>query len=147
MRHEEVGADPDGKEDMKRSGILHADLSGLVAALGHGDLLVIGDVGLPVPAGVRCIDLALAPGVPSFQQAVDAVLSELVLERGIANEEQAAAAPAAAAALEAAWPRAVPLERVSHDALKALTQMARAVVRTGETTPYCNLVLVAGVSF
>ena len=58
---------------MKRTGILHAELSGLVAAMGHGDTLVIGDAGLPVPPGVRCIDLAVSPGVPRFQQVVDAV--------------------------------------------------------------------------
>ena len=34
---------------MKRAGLLHAELSGLIAAMGHGDLLVIGDAGLPVP--------------------------------------------------------------------------------------------------
>ncbi|NLG07628.1 MAG: D-ribose pyranase [Deinococcales bacterium] len=132
---------------MKRSGILHAELSALVAALGHGDTLVIGDAGLPVPPGVRCIDLAVTPGVPRFQQVVDAVLSELVVERGLANLEQLEAAPAAAQALQAAWPPEVPLERVPHPELKAASAAARAVVRTGETTPYCNLVLVAGVPF
>jgi len=86
-------------------------------------------------------------GVPGFQEAVETVLSELVVERGVANAEQPAAAPAAAAALEAAWPPAVPLERVSHAELKQLSAAARAVVRTGEATPYCNLVLVAGVPF
>lgn len=132
---------------MKRSGILHAELSALVAALGHGDTLVIGDAGLPVPAGVRCIDLAVSPGVPRFQQVVDAVLSELVVEKGLANVEQLEAAPAAAQELSAAWPGDVPLERVAHAELKAASRTAHAVVRTGETTPYCNLVLVAGVPF
>ena len=132
---------------MKRTGILHAELSALVAALGHGDTLVIGDAGLPVPPGVRCIDLAVSPGVPRFQQVVNAVLSELVVEQGLANAEQVEAAPAAAAELDAAWPAGVPLERIPHQRLKAASETARAVVRTGETTPYCNLVLVAGVSF
>ncbi len=132
---------------MKRTGILHAELSALVATLGHGDTLVIGDAGLPVPAGVRCIDLAVSPGVPRFQQVVDAVLSELVVEKGLANVEQLEAAPAAAQELSAAWPGDVPLERVAHAELKAASRTAHAVVRTGETTPYCNLVLVAGVPF
>ncbi|HRQ10420.1 MAG: D-ribose pyranase [Trueperaceae bacterium] len=132
---------------MKSGGILHAELSGIVAGMGHGDTLVIADAGLPVPPGVRCIDLALRMGVPGFQEAVETVLSELVVERGVANAEQPAAAPAAAAALEAAWPPEVPLERVSHAELKQLSAAARAVVRTGEATPYCNIVLVAGVPF
>jgi len=36
---------------------------------------------------------------------------------------------------------------VSHDELKRLSHRARAVVRTGECTPYANLMLVAGVTF
>ena len=129
---------------MKRTGILHAELSALVAAMGHGDTLVIGDAGLPVPPGVRCIDLAVSPGVPRFQQVVNAVLTELVVEKGMANAEQVGAA---AAELEAAWPSDVPLERIAHDYIKGASMSARAVVRTGETTPYCNIVLVAGVPF
>ena len=132
---------------MKRAGIFNAELSALVAAMGHGDMLIIADAGLPVPPGVRCIDLALSAGVPSFQQAVDAVLTELVVERGMANAEQPAASPEVASALEAAWPKGVPLERIPHGELKTLTASARAVVRTGETSAYCNLVLVAGVPF
>ncbi len=132
---------------MKRSGVLHGELAGLLAALGHGEMLVVGDAGLPVPAGVRCIDLAVVAGVPAFQQVVDAILAELVVQEGRANAEQVVGAPDAAAALEAAWPSGVPLRRISHDELKACCGRARAVVRTGETTPYCNLVLVAGVPF
>lgn len=132
---------------MKSRGILHAELSAIVAGMGHGDTLVIADAGLPVPPGVRCVDLALTAGVPGFQATVETVMSELVVERGLANAEQPEAAPEAAAALEAAWPAGVPLARVPHSELKRLSASARAVVRTGELTPYCNIVLVAGVPF
>lgn len=132
---------------MKRSGILNAELSALVAALGHNEILVVGDAGLPVPPGVRCLDLALVAGVPGFQQTVDALLLELVVDCAYANKEQRSAAPAAAAALDAAWPADVPLSRVSHAEIKLLSRKARAVIRTGEMTPYCNLVIRAGVPF
>ena len=36
---------------------------------------------------------------------------------------------------------------IPHEELKRLTASARAVVRTGETTPFANVVLVAGVTF
>ncbi|RMJ20386.1 hypothetical protein PHISP_08744, partial [Aspergillus sp. HF37] len=65
---------------MKRTTLLHAELSGLIAAFGHGDMLVIGDAGLPVPAGVRVIDLALTRGIPGVFDVLDAVLAELVVE-------------------------------------------------------------------
>lgn len=44
---------------MRKSGILHAELSRIVASMGHGDELVIADAGFPVPAGVACVDLAV----------------------------------------------------------------------------------------
>ena len=33
---------------MKRSPLLHAELSHVIASLGHGDMLVLGDAGLRV---------------------------------------------------------------------------------------------------
>ena len=48
---------------MKRNPLLHSELSQVIASMGHGDVLVIGDAGLPVPPGVRRIDLALSQGV------------------------------------------------------------------------------------
>lgn len=132
---------------MKAGGILHGELARIVASMGHGDLLVIADAGLPAPRGVPVIDLALRPGVPGFHETVRTVLSELVVERGFANAEAPAAEPQAARALDELWPPAVALERIDHEALKAKSAQARAIVRTGEFTPYSNVVLVAGVPF
>ncbi len=132
---------------MKAAGLLHAELSRIVAALGHGDTLVVGDAGLPVPPGVPVVDLAIAPGLPSHASVVAAIVAELVVEHGFANAEQPEAAPEASAALEAAWSEGVPLERIDHDALKQRSRSARAIVRTGEFTPYGNVILVAGVPF
>lgn len=127
---------------MKRTTLLHAELSGLIAAFGHGDMLVIGDAGLPVPAGVRVIDLALTRGIPGVFNVLDVVLSELVVERS-------AMATEAAPDLQAKFARrdigAVTM--LSHDDFKAASRHARAIVRTGECTPYANLALYAGVAF
>jgi D-ribose pyranase len=41
----------------------------------------------------------------------------------------------------------IPIEMVSHLILKEMTRNARAVVRTGEFTPYANVILVSGVTF
>lgn len=133
--------------DVKARGLLHGELSRLVATLGHGDVVVIGDAGLPVPPGVPLIDLALAPDEPDVPATLRALLSELVVERGYANAEQPGIAPDAAAEIEAAWRVDASLERIDHEALKAMSGRARAVVRTGAFTPYANVVLVAGVPF
>ena len=123
---------------MKKTGILHADLARLVASLGHGDLLVIGDAGLPVPPGVPCIDLAVTHGVPGFAQVLAAVLSEMQVESCI----MAAEASGDFRAMAPVTPRLM-----DHDAFKVETARARAVVRTGEITPYANIGLCAGVTF
>jgi D-ribose pyranase len=41
----------------------------------------------------------------------------------------------------------IPFEYVSHTELKLQTAQARPVVRTGEFSPYANVILVSGVVF
>jgi D-ribose pyranase len=131
---------------MKKTTLLNAELSHLIATLGHGDMLVIGDAGLPVPAGVRRIDLALMSGIPAVGDVLHAVLSEMQVERAMIASE---AITAAGGALPA-WCRQVqpiPVAAVTHAEFKAISANARAVVRTGEFTPYANIILCAGVVF
>ncbi|HET9553499.1 MAG TPA: D-ribose pyranase [Anaeromyxobacteraceae bacterium] len=138
---------------MKRGTLLNPALSRLVATLGHGDLVVVADAGLPIPPSVERIDLAYAPGRPPFLDVLDALLAELEVERATVAAELSRASPAAfAAALEArllALPRVARrgLDVVAHEELKRLTVQARAVVRTGEFTPYANVVLWSAVVF
>lgn len=127
---------------MKRTALLNAPLSGVVAAMGHGDLLVIGDAGLPVPPGVRVIDLAVTAGVPGLFDVLDAVLAELVVERAAVADE----AGAALVARFAERPVGA-LGRIPHEEFKRRMAGARAVVRTGECTPYANICLWSGVAF
>ena len=37
---------------MKKKGILNAELMRCIAALGHKDLFMIGDAGMPIPEGI-----------------------------------------------------------------------------------------------
>lgn len=135
---------------MKRTPLLHAELSRVIASMGHGDALVIGDAGLPIPdapqghGGPQRIDLAVTRGVPAFDDVLAAVLTELQVERALVATEACGpggALPGWVYTLEA------PVQAVSHEDLKQATRSARAVVRTGEFTPYRNIVLYAGVVF
>ena len=49
---------------MKKSGILNAQLIRCIAELGHKDLFMIGDAGMPIPKGVEIVDLVVCGGVP-----------------------------------------------------------------------------------
>ncbi|MFD6278339.1 D-ribose pyranase [Streptomyces sp. NPDC060209] len=129
---------------MKKSGILNRHLAGALAGLGHGDGVLICDVGMPIPPGPRVVDLAFRAGVPSFAEVLDGLLDELVVEGATAAEEMAEANPEAARLLAARLPD---LAFVPHEQLKALTASARLVVRTGEARPYANVLLRCGVFF
>jgi D-ribose pyranase len=131
---------------MKRTTLLHAELSELIASLGHGDLLVIGDAGLPIPAGTRRIDLALTANVPRFHEVLSAVLSEMQVERALIASELPGASPALHADLLRQLGE-TPVSTMSHENLKAQTRVARAIVRTGEFSAYANVILRAGVVF
>ena len=131
---------------MKRSPLLHAELSHVIASLGHGDMLVLGDAGLPIPDGPRRIDLAVARGVPTLGEVLQAVLSEMQVE-GIVIAEEALAGDERK--LPGWYPQSLGIEpqTVSHEEFKRRTAKARAMVRTGECTPYANIILIAGVKF
>ncbi|RTQ33693.1 D-ribose pyranase [Variovorax gossypii] len=130
---------------MKRSPLLHAELSHVIASLGHGDMLVLGDAGLPIPDGPRRIDLAVARGVPLLDDVLNAVLSEMQVEGIVVADE----ALGDAKKLPGWYPQSLGIEpqTVSHEEFKRRTAKARAMVRTGECTPYANIILIAGVAF
>jgi len=131
---------------MKKIGILNQPISAVIAGLGHTDMLVIADAGLPIPAEPVRIDLALVQGVPGFLQTVEAVLREMKVDKVIVASETDDHSPRIAEALKALLPD-VPFEWVTHQQLKELSHEAVAVIRTGEFTPYANVILVAGVVF
>jgi D-ribose pyranase len=134
---------------MKKTPLLNIALSRLIASLGHGDMLVIGDAGLPVPPGVELIDLALTQGIPDFVSTLNVVLSEMQVESHVLAEEILLKQPPALQAIDELTAKAAMGQRrlLSHDEFKLLSRQARAIVRTGECQPYCNVVLVAGVTF
>ncbi|MEV0010583.1 D-ribose pyranase [Streptomyces sp. NPDC047973] len=129
---------------MKRSGILNRHLAGALAELGHGDGVLVCDVGMPVPAGPRVVDLAFRAGIPSFAEVLEGLLEELVVEGATAAEEVREANPETARLLADRLPQ---LAHVSHEELKTLSTTARLVVRTGEARPYANVLLRCGVFF
>lgn len=137
---------------MKRNGILNSDISRVLSYMGHTDRICIGDCGLPIPDETERIDLALRFGQPSFMEVLKEVVQDMKVERIILaeeireqNPEQLAAVLAYFNSLEAGYTPEV--EYVSHARLKELTKECKAVIRTGETTPYSNIILQSGCIF
>ncbi|MGT2886994.1 D-ribose pyranase [Streptococcus didelphis] len=131
---------------MKKTGILNSDLAKLAADLGHTDRVCIGDLGLPVPIGVAKIDLALKTGSPSFQEVLDVYLEHILVEKIILAEEIKKENPKQLENLLKKLDKQVQVEYVSHEDLKELNKDVKAIIRTGENTPYSNLILQSGVT-
>lgn len=131
---------------MKKIGVLNQPISSVIAGLGHMDTLVIADAGLPIPSETQRIDLALVEGIPTFLDTLRAVLREMEVERAIVAEEMLNVSPEVYEAIKGLLGD-VPIETVTHLIFKEQTRSAQAVVRTGEFTPYANIILVAGVVF
>jgi D-ribose pyranase len=132
---------------MKRCGHLNREVSRVLARMGHTDSLVIADCGLPVPDGVECIDLSLSLGDPPFVRVLETILADFKAGRAVfAAEAQDHNAVVAARAASLSREE-VQVDFVAHEALKSLTRDARAVIRTGEATPYANVLLYSAVIF
>jgi D-ribose pyranase len=131
---------------MKKIGILNQDISEVIASLGHFDTLVVCDAGLPIPLGVRRIDLAIRPGLPGFLETLEAVAIELQIEGWIMAQEVQAESPRILEGVRGILPDAQG-QFVPHTEFKELCKNAKAIIRTGEFTHYANVILVAGVVF
>ena len=132
---------------MKKNGILNREITKVLADLGHTDQITIGDAGLPVPHGVAKIDLALKFGLPSFNDVLLAVLSDMAIEKVVLAEEIKTQNAQQLQAVLKALPKGVEIVYVSHTEFKKQTQNSKAVIRTGEVTPYSNIILQSAVIF
>lgn len=131
---------------MKKNGILNSEIAKVLADLRHTDYIVIGDAGLPVPEGVKQIDLALVLGTPSFMQVLQVIHSEMVVEACVVASEIKKDNPQILAGINGLYPD-IELEDVSHEEFKELTKKAKVIIRTGEATPYANIMLQSACLF
>lgn len=132
---------------MRKTVLLNANISSVISRMGHTDMLTVGDCGLPVPDGVERIDLALKLGVPGFLETLDTILEELCVEKIILAEEIKSASPGMHEQILRRFGDAVQVVYVPHEDFKRASAGSKAVVRTGECTPYANVILCSGVTF
>ncbi|PEC85006.1 D-ribose pyranase [Bacillus cereus] len=131
---------------MKKHGVLNSEIASVLASLGHTDTIVIADCGLPIPDGVKRIDLAVEIGKPSFLDVLQVVADDMEIEKvtlaeEVINNNAEVNKEIELKLIEPAF------EYVSHEQFKEHTKKAKAIIRTGEATPYANVILHAGVIF
>ena len=132
----------------KNDGTLNGQLSRIISETGHTDQLVVTDAGLPIPAQVERVDLAVRAGLPTFLDVLDTMLHEIVVEGATVSSEIRDQSPDLLSRIEERFaPLGITIEFVPHVEFKQRTLTARAAVRSGEFTPYANVILHAGVAY
>ena len=131
---------------MKKTGILNREISDVVADLGHTDTIVVCDAGLPIPLGVRRIDLAVRPGLPGFLETLKAIAVELQVESWVMAQEVREESPHILDGVRDVFPDAKG-DFIPHSEFKERCRNVKAIIRTGEFTHYSNVILMAGVVF
>lgn len=131
---------------MKKTALLNSQISEVISKMGHKDCLAIGDCGLPIPDDTRRIDIALIKNIPGFIETLKAVLTELQIEEVIVSKETFEVSPTLFNEIKEAVGD-VKITFITHEKLKSELKQCKAVVRTGEQTPYANVILKSGVVF
>lgn len=133
---------------MKKQGILNSDISRVLSYMGHTDCIAIGDCGLPIPDEVERIDLALEFGVPAFMDVLRVVTNDMKVEKIVLAEEIKEQNPKVLGEIKELFAgQELEVVFVSHTELKKQTKECKAVIRTGEITPYANIILQSGCIF
>lgn len=131
---------------MKKIGIINSEIASVVASMGHMDWISIGDAGMPVPDGVKKIDLALDNAIPSFEQVLTNILKEMEVQHIYLAEEIKEQNPTQLTTIQKILPN-IPITFISHTQLKKKLSQTKAFIRTGEMTPFSNIILESGVTF
>lgn len=131
---------------MKKSTLINSEISYEISKMGHTDSIVVCDSGLPIPSGIKRIDLALKKGLPTFLDTLDTILEELEVEEVVIAKEIIEASNDLYKEIEKRFSN-ITITTVSHEDFKMLTKESKAIVRTGEFTPYANIILKSGVVF
>lgn len=132
---------------MIKSGIFHPQLLRILGELRHKDMLVIGDAGLPIPKGVERVDLGWKQGSPGYLEVLEEIAKVLVIESATFAEEAHTASPDFHKQALKLLPEGIPVSYVPHTELKAISADAKAIILTGEFTPYTNVILTCGCAY
>ncbi|KRK48715.1 D-ribose pyranase [Secundilactobacillus kimchicus JCM 15530] len=131
---------------LKKTTVINSELSTVIAGMGHMDWLSIGDAGMPVPMDTKKIDLALTKQLPSFIDVLKNILAELEVQKIYLADEIKTQNPKQLTAIKELLPD-VEIEFMPHSQLKKDLSKTHAFVRTGEMTPFSNIILESGVTF
>jgi D-ribose pyranase len=130
---------------MKRSGILNLGLNQALAAMGHGDLIIVCDAGFPIPDHITRIDLAIVADIPDLETVLTAISADFIAEKfGYANE-MGQNNPLLKQKVDRIFAGAELVTFPHNEILTDLATKAKFIVRTGAFDPWGNILLYSGV--
>ena len=134
---------------MKKTEVLNSHISQAISTLGHYDLLTINDAGMPIPNDDKRIDVAVTKGLPRFIDVLENVLTEIEIQKIYLAEEIKTHNSKQLKAIKQLINEHVIIEFIPHSKMKEMLQspLNKGNIRTGETTPFSNIILESNVTF
>jgi D-ribose pyranase len=129
---------------MIKTGILNPQLNSLLARVRHTNTLVIADRGFPFWPLIETVDISVVDDLPTVRQLIAAVRANhnftlAYMAREFQKDNSAATRVSFAKALAG-----VPTKFEPHADFKQRVPDAIGLIRTGDTTPYANVILISG---
>lgn len=131
---------------MKKTGILNSHIANVLSKMRHTDQLCIGDSGLPVPSGVLEIDISLKENFPDFITVLKIIFEDMYIEKAFIAEEILKENERMYLEIKKIIDEKK-IVLVKHEVLKEMTRDTKAIIRTGEMSPYANIILQSNVNF
>lgn len=126
---------------MLKSGIIHPQLLDLIARIRHTNTLVIADGSFPYWSEIETVDLALTRGIPTVLDVLDLLTPIFQIGRIWQADEFLASNPQETVARFESSFGTIPLTRECHIDFKKRVPYAIGLIRTGDATPYGNIIL------
>jgi D-ribose pyranase len=129
---------------MLKTGILNPQINSLLSRVRHTNMLVISDRGFPFWPQIETVDISLVDDVPTVLQTLEAVRRNFVVGQAYMAEEFLAHNSDTVRSTFATAFAGIPVTHEPHEAVfKKRVPAAIGLIRTGDTTPYANLILVS----
>ncbi len=126
---------------MLQTAILNPALLDLLARVRHTNTLVIADWAFPFWPEIETVDIALTRGIPTVLDVLDLLTPVFKIGRIWQAEEFVTCNPEETVTRFAKSFGSIPLTREAHIDFKKRVPQAIGLIRTGDTTPYGNIIL------
>jgi D-ribose pyranase len=126
---------------MLRTGILNPHVLDLLARIRHTNTLVISDWAFPFWPEIETVDISLTHGIPTVLDVLDLISPVFQIGRIWQAEEFVAVNSADVVDRFAKSFGEIPLTREAHVDFKKRVPQAIGLIRTGDPTPYGNIIL------